>query len=67
MRLKILDDILKDQPQSDIRRILTHRSYFFGEPFSACLQNVLRGESEWSIGERELFASFTAERLKCVF
>jgi hypothetical protein len=67
MRLKIIENILKNQPTSDIQRILTYRTSFFGQPFSACLQTILRGESDWSIGERELFASFTADRLKCVF
>jgi len=39
----------------------------FGNPFSTCLQDLLRGPSDWSVGERELFASFTASRLQCVY
>lgn len=67
MRLKAIEQILPGQPVSDIRRTLTYRASFFGEPFSACLQRLLRGESDWSVGERELFASFTASRLRCVY
>ncbi len=67
MRLKNIEQIRKDEPVSDIRRTLTYRAELFGSPFSACLQRLLRGESDWSIGERELFASFTASCLQCVY
>jgi len=67
MRLKAIKQIQEGQPISDIRRILTYRSEYFGYPFSACLQRLLRGESDWEVGERELFASFTASRLHCVY
>ncbi len=67
MRLKKIEQIKKDQPISDIRRTLSYRPDLFGGPFSACLQRVLRGESDWSVGERELFASFTASRLQCAY
>jgi len=30
-------------------------------------QAVMRGPSEWSIGERELFAAFTSRLNRCVF
>jgi len=67
MRLKNIEQVRKDEPVSDIRRILTYRSELFGHAFSACLQCLLRGESVWSVGERELFASFTASCLSCVY
>lgn len=67
MRLKSIEQISKDQPVSDIRRTLTYRADLFGQPFSACLQQLLRGESDWSIGERELFAAFTAAKLQCAY
>lgn len=67
MRLKKIEEIKKDQPVSDIRRTLSYRPELFGDPFSACLQRVLRGQSDWSVGERELFASFTASRLQCAY
>jgi hypothetical protein len=67
MRLKNIAQISPELPISDIRRILTYQAPLFGDPFSACLQRLLRGASDWSIGERELFASFTASRLRCIY
>ncbi len=67
MRLQIIKEIRKGEPVSDIRRILTYRADMFGDAFSACLQELLRGPSDWSVGERELFASFTASRLQCAY
>jgi hypothetical protein len=67
MRLKQIEQIKKGEPVSDIRRTLLYRSDLFGLPFSVCLQRILRGESDWSVGERELFASFTASRLQCKY
>ena len=67
MRLEKIKQLKKDQAVSDIRRILSYRPELFGQPFSTCLQRVLRGESAWSVGERELFASFTASTLQCVY
>ncbi|GCE15826.1 hypothetical protein KTT_56850 [Tengunoibacter tsumagoiensis] len=67
MRLHILSEIYQDSPVSDIRRTLTYRADMFGDPFSNCLQQALRGPSDWRIGERELFASFTASLLQCTY
>jgi len=67
MRLKIIEQVLKDQPVSDIRRTLIYRAEIFGQPFSAYLQEVLRGPSEWSIGERELFAAFVSRKNQCTY
>lgn len=67
MRLKTIEQVLQNAPVSDIRRTLTYRAEMFGEPFSTSLQHLLRGRSDWSVGERELFASFTASRLKCAY
>ena len=67
MRLKIIEQVLKDQPVSDIRRTLIYRAEIFGQQFSAYLQEVLRGPSEWSIGERELFAAFVSQKNQCIY
>ncbi len=67
MRLQIIKEMRKGEPVSDIRRTLTYRADMFGDAFSACLQQLLRGPSDWSVGERELFASFTASRLQCAY
>ena len=39
----------------------------FGYPFSDALQLALRGPSDWSPGERELFAGFTSLLNRCHF
>jgi uncharacterized peroxidase-related enzyme len=67
MRLKMLDEVLKDAPVSGIQRVLTYHSSLFGEPFSAFAQAVLRGPSFWSVGERELFATFVSAKDQCPF
>jgi hypothetical protein len=67
MRLKILDQMLRDAPASDIRRTLSYRPEVFGQPFSAHLQAVLRGPSDWSVGERELFAAFVSRKNQCEY
>ena len=46
----------------DVVRTLNYRSGFFGGPFSAVLQSVMRGQSAWTVGERELFAAYTSYR-----
>ena len=51
----------------DVVRTLTYRPEFFGKPMGKFFQAILRGESEWSVGERELFAAFTSVLNQCVF
>ena len=67
MRLTQIESLLKDEPVSDIRRTLSYRPELFGLPFSACLQQVLRGPSDWSVGERELFAAFVSHANQCAY
>lgn len=51
----------------DILRTLFYRPEFLGRPMSAWTQAVMRGPSEWSVWERELFAAFTSKLNQCVF
>ena len=51
----------------DIIRTLLYRPEFFGKPISVWTQAVMRGPSDWSVGERELFAAFTSRLNQCVF
>lgn len=48
-------------------KTLLYRPELFGEPFSEALDVVMRGPSEWSTGERELFAGFTSLLRQCPF
>lgn len=67
MRLKKLDDVLKGQPLPDVLRIMMYRPAFFGQQFSDTLHELLQGSSDWSSGERELFAAFVSSKNKCRF
>ena len=51
----------------DVVRTLFYRPDFFGNSMSAWTNAILRGPSEWSVGERELFAAFTSQLNQCVF
>ena len=48
-------------------RTLKYRKEFFGQPFSELTQQVMRGPSEWTVGERETFAAFVSRLNQCVF
>ena len=67
MRLKRLNQVLVDEPVSDVVRTVSYRSELFGEYFIEGLQELLRGPSDWSVGERELFASFVSRKNACQY
>ena len=48
-------------------KTLLYRPELFGRPFSEALDRVMRGPSDWSAGERELFAGFTSLLNQCPF
>jgi hypothetical protein len=52
---------------SDIRQALQYRPELFGRPFSELLHGMTRGDSEWSVGQRELFAAFVSSQRACPF
>lgn len=49
----------------DVVRTLKYREEFFGSKMM--FQDVMRGPSPWSIGERELFAAFVSKTNECEF
>jgi hypothetical protein len=55
-----------NEPLGVIKTLL-YRPELFGEPFSEALEVAMRGPSEWSAGERELFAAFTSLLRQCPF
>ena len=48
-------------------RTILYRKEFFGRPVSQLTQQVMRGPSTWTVGERELFAAFVSRLNQCVF
>ena len=48
-------------------RTLMYRKEFFGAPWTALTQQVMRGPSAWSVGERETFAAYVSRLNQCVF
>jgi hypothetical protein len=51
----------------DVVKTLFYRKAFFGDHQSRLTQQVMRGPSEWSIGQRELFAAFVSRVGQCPF
>ena len=81
MRLRCLED--GHQPQEaqvlefirsqrgteapDVLKTLHYRLELFGRPFSDTLDLAMNGPSDWSVGERELFAAFVSSVSQCPF
>lgn len=59
--------LLSRQRVPDVVKTTLYRPELWGRPMSVWTQAVMRGPSEWSIGERELFAAFTSRLNQCVF
>jgi hypothetical protein len=51
----------------DVVKTILYRPEFWGRPMCQWTQAVMRGPSQWSVGERELFAAFTSRLNQCVF
>ena len=52
---------------SGVLLTLHYRPELFGRPFSDVLDLAMRGPSDWSAGERELFAAFVSSLNQCPF
>ena len=51
----------------DVLKTLHYRPELFGRPYSDALDLAMNGPSEWSVGERELFAAFVSSLSQCPF
>jgi hypothetical protein len=81
MRLSVVDhghrpeeaavlDMIRERSGSEplgVVKTLLYRPELFGTPFSDALDVAMRGDSEWTPGERELFAGFTSLLNECHF
>jgi hypothetical protein len=65
----MLDEIRERSGQEPLGvvKTLLYRPELFGTPFSNVLHETMRGPSDWSPGERELFAAFTSLLNQCPF
>ena len=63
----ILIRLLGRRRVPDVVKTLMYRPELWGRPMCQWTQAVMRGPSEWSVGERELFAAFTSRLNQCVF
>jgi alkylhydroperoxidase family enzyme len=51
----------------DLVKTLEYRAEFFGDQMRELVHEVMRGESQWSVGDRELMAAFVSKTLDCEF
>ena len=51
----------------DVLKTLHYRPELFGRPYSDTLDLAMNGPSDWSVGERELFAAFVSSLNQCPF
>jgi AhpD family alkylhydroperoxidase len=51
----------------EVIKVAAYRHRYFGTPFHVLVQDLMRGPSSWTVGERELFAAFTSSRNQCQF
>ena len=66
MRLDCVDAVETERPLGVLKTI-NYRPEIFGRPFSAALDLAMRGQSDWTTGERELFAAFVSSLNQCPF
>jgi hypothetical protein len=52
---------------ADVVKTLYYRPEFYGAAYSTLLQDIMRGPSGWSVGQRELFAAYTSRLNMCPF
>jgi hypothetical protein len=66
VRLACVDAVKVARPLGVLKTI-NYRPELFGRPFSAALDEAMRGPSDWSPAERELFAAFVSSLNQCPF
>jgi uncharacterized peroxidase-related enzyme len=64
LALRLMRALARSEPD-DVIKTSMYLPRFFGRPWIQLLRTVMRGESEWSAGERELFAAFTSRLNTC--
>jgi hypothetical protein len=59
--------VMSKHPAPDVVKTLRYRPEFFGGQMGPVFQEVMRGPSEWSIGDRELMAAYVSKTNECEF
>ncbi len=59
--------VMSRRPAPDVVKTLLYRRDFWGDPYNEVIEKVMRGPSDWSVGERELFAAVVSKEVDCVF
>lgn len=81
MRLAVLDSghpfrmkamfamirVVSRHPVPDVVKTVMYRPEYFGKAMGAVFQAVMRGPSEWSVGDRELMAAYVSKTNECEF
>jgi hypothetical protein len=65
--LFLLIHLLSRHRAPDVVKTLRYRPEFFGTSMSDVFQEVMRGPSEWTIGDRELMAAYVSKINACEF
>ena len=65
--LFVLMRVMSGHPAPDVVKTLMYRPEFFGGHMSPVFQEIMRGPSDWSVGERELMAAFVSKTNECEF
>lgn len=66
IKLRLIGRVLRRAPPDPVKLLLYRRDWLGGR-FIALFQQMLRGASPWTSGERELFAAFTSKLLQCEY
>ena len=67
---RVVLDRIREQRGSEpsgVLKTLYYRPEIFGRPFSDALELAMRGESDLTPGERELFAGWVSHLQQCPF
>ena len=59
--------LVSGRPAPGVVKTLFYEKSFFGSPMTALTQDVMRGLSDLSVGERELIAAFVSRLHECEF